>query len=451
MPAQEQLDPTGAKILDGAVRVLGDFGFKRATVELVAKYAGVSHMTIYRRWPSKNDLLTTAVISEFTTLLDAAFDDTAVDDAAVDDTAVASSTSFAERTWTAFADTVWAVQSHPLVLRELNTESGEQSPLLSSTSGAVMESSVPLVAERLRRLGTTTQDAPAELDSVADVFVRLAHSLVVVKRPGQPLTTRTDVGDYARECFGPYLQALAGLAGRRAGDAALVDLDQRRSSRNRLHRPHLQIAAASLVSVLALGAGLTAVLSGTIELPFITPAGISKPTNPAPPAEVAPGPTSGGLRATFEPQQPDPAVQPPSTVVAPSAARPAAEPATIPQIQLDQRSASSVGSIGGNSADADLPAVDNPVATPVAPPPVPKPGPGPGSRPPGPGPQPPSPKPPGPGPQPPGPKPPGPGPKPPGPGPQQPGPKPPGPGPQQPGPKPPGPGPQPNQQPGPSN
>jgi AcrR family transcriptional regulator len=67
-------DPTGAKILDGAIRVLGDFGVKRATVELVAKYAGVSHMTIYRRWPSKNDLLKTAVIGEFTTLLDTAFE-----------------------------------------------------------------------------------------------------------------------------------------------------------------------------------------------------------------------------------------------------------------------------------------------------------------------------------------------------------------------------------------
>ena len=63
MTAQKP-DPTGAKILDGAIRVLGDFGFKRATVELVAKYAGVSHMTIYRRWPSKVDLLKTAIVGE---------------------------------------------------------------------------------------------------------------------------------------------------------------------------------------------------------------------------------------------------------------------------------------------------------------------------------------------------------------------------------------------------
>lgn len=431
MPVQE-LDPTGAKILDGAVRVLGDFGFKRATVELVAKYAGVSHMTIYRRWPSKNDLLKTAVITEFTTLLDAGFTTSA------GDTGGATNATFAEMTLAAFSDIVWAVQNHPLVLRELNADSGEQSPLLSSTSSAVMEATVPLVAQRLRDLSSTTADAPAHLDSVADVFVRLAHSLVVVKRPDQPLVTRAEVVDYARECFGPYLQALTGLASVPVS-AAVVELDQHRSSRN-WHRPHLQIAAASLVGVLTLGAGLTAVLNGAIALPFITPAGISRPTTPTTPANTPPGPGQDSPRVTAVSQLPAPAVQPPFPVVPPSAAQPAAELSPNTQIDMNQRPASAVGSIGGNSANDDLPA-DKPVATPLAPRPL---GPAPGPRPPGPEPKPPGPGPgPGPGPNPPGPKPPGPGPGP--------GPKPPGPGPQQPGPKPPGPGPQANQQSGPSN
>jgi hypothetical protein len=39
--------------IGGFVTLSGDFGVKRSTVELVANYAGVSHMTIYRRWPSK--------------------------------------------------------------------------------------------------------------------------------------------------------------------------------------------------------------------------------------------------------------------------------------------------------------------------------------------------------------------------------------------------------------
>ena len=59
-------------------------------------------MTIYRRWPSKNDLLKAVIIGEFTTLLDAAFDDAAEESA-----------SFADRSLKAFTDVVWAVQSRP--------------------------------------------------------------------------------------------------------------------------------------------------------------------------------------------------------------------------------------------------------------------------------------------------------------------------------------------------
>ena len=406
MTAQKP-DPTGAKILDGAVRVLGDFGIKRATVELVAKYAGVSHMTIYRRWPSKVDLLKTAITGEFTRLLDTAFEQ-----------ASGHGTAFADRTLHAFTDIVWEVQNHPLAVRELNTESSEQLPLLSSTSTAVMEASVPLVADHLRRAGSAADDAPEDLEPVADVFVRLAYSLVTVKRPERPLTTRAEVADYASECFGPYLQGLNPQADLPADDATVVDLDQHRASRARPQRLYLQIAAASIFGVLTLGAGLTAVLGGTVKLPFITPAGISKPTNTVTPTGIPAGP-----RTTLELQRPAPPLQPdsPGLLFPPAAADPSLPRPAVPQIEAVQRPAPAGGFTGGNSAAGGAPVPDKPVPV-LAPPPSPKPSPGPQPGPgPGPGPKPPGP---GPGPQP------GPGPKPPGPGPG-PGPKPPGPGPNQ--------------------
>lgn len=406
-------DPTGAKILDGAIRVLGDFGFKRATVELVAKYAGVSHMTIYRRWPSKVDLLKTAIIGEFTRLLDTAFQQ-----------AAGHGTSFADRTLHAFTDVVWAVQGHPLATRELNTESSESSPMMSSTATAVMEASVPLVADQLRRAGTTTDDTPADLEPVADIFVRLAFSLLTVKRPERPLNTRAEVADYANECFGPYLLGVnpqaellvvdAAVVDATAGDATVVDLDQHRASRARPQRLYLQIAAASIFGFLTLGAGLAAVLGGTVKLPFITPAGISKPTNAVPPTGIP-----GGPRTAPEPQLPAAPLQPdsPGLLFPPTAADSSLPRPMVPQIEAVQRPAPAGGFIGGNSAAGGAPAPNKPVPV-LAPPPSPKPSPGPQ---PGPGPKPPGP---GPGPQP-GP---GPGPKPPGPGP---GPKQSGPGPNQ--------------------
>lgn len=433
-------DPTGAKILDGATRVLGDFGFKRATVELVAKYAGVSHMTIYRRWPSKNDLLKTAIMGEFTTLLETAFASTG-----------SPGTSFADRSVNAFADIVWTLQSHPLVLRELNSESGEQLP--ASTSGAVMEACVPLVTEQLQSLGAAAEDAPADLDPVADVFVRLAYSLVTVKRPGRPLTTRPEVEDYARECFGPYMEGLAADAAQPA-EAPVIDMEAYRPPRSRRNRPGLQIAAASILSALTIGAGLTAVLSGNVRLPFVAPANFSTPekqttstTSPDGRIVLPAGPAQGGPGGNSGAQLPDSPAQPPAAIEAPSAVSPpVALPASPP---AGPRSAPDIGSVAGNPLTGDRPAPENPVPA-LAPPPGPTPpGPGPGPQPPAPGPQPPAP---GPQPPPPGPKPPAPSPKPPAPGPQPPppAPKPPGPGPGPgPGPKPPGPGPQQQQGPGP--
>lgn len=434
MPGQTP-DPTGAKILDGAMRVLGDFGVKRATVELVAKYAGVSHMTIYRRWPSKSDLIRAAVVGELTETIDSAF-------------AADRDTSFAGAVQSAFSEIVWTARNHPLVIRELDAESGE--PLLPEESSALMETSVPVVTARLRELaeragaGNSPVDSHVDLDALADVFVRLAHSLVVVSRPDHPMATRAEADEYTRDCLGPYLQGLAvpaETAAAVASAAPVVDLEERRAARTRQNRPYLQVAAASLLAVLTLGAGLTAVLNGTIKVPFIAPANISRseapatPEAPAGPAGVRPAP-QGGSEAQTD-QQPG-ALTPDQPADAAGAPAPAGTDTPGVAIPLPQRSIGVAGSVGGGPV-ADTAVGNNPAPV-LAP--APQPAPAPAPKPPAPGPQPPAPgpKPPAPGPAP------APAPKPPAPKPPAPAPKPPAPAPKPPGP---GPGPGPNQGPGP--
>ena len=412
-PAPEP-DPTGAKILDGVLRVLGDFGVKRATVELVAKYAGVSHMTIYRRWPSKSELLTAAVVGEFTALLDTEFGRSAE-----------HGETFAERALAAFTGVVWAVQNHPVVQRELTTDSGEQ----ALASGAVVETAVPLVTGRLTSLAAETGESPHDLDAVADVFVRLAHSLVAVKRSDQPLADLDELAAYARGRFGPYLQALATPASPASPaspvGADVIDLDRRRAAGDR-GRPRLQIAAASLLAVLAVSGGLTLALTGKTRLPFITPADIAKSPVPSAPADPATGPTQGGAPQDSEPGFPAP---PPQLAPASPATRATVQPAPqqVPQAGTGGQPGAAVGSIGGGAADDSVPAIDRPVSPPRPVPgqsPGPKPPPPPGPKPPpAPGPQPPQPPPP----PKPAPPPPGPGPNPGNPGPGGPGPGGPGP------------------------
>ncbi|MDT5315810.1 MAG: hypothetical protein QOE74_4830 [Mycobacterium sp.] len=250
MPGQAP-DPTGVKILDAASRVLADFGFKRATVELVAKYAAVSHMTVYRRWSSKGDLLRFAVLRELSMLLDAAFDN------------AADVESFDEKVVRAFTGVVWSVRSHPLMIRELNTEPEVLLAMMSTGSGSIMETAVPLVAQQLSRIADADTSAD-DLEALADVFVRLAHSLVLVQHRNSPLDTRADLDVYARRFFDPLPAASFGASVPLiAAAGSSVDEDTAAGDdvapRAMVQRHRLQLAAASLLAVLLVGAGLSAV------------------------------------------------------------------------------------------------------------------------------------------------------------------------------------------------
>jgi AcrR family transcriptional regulator len=192
-------DRTSARILDAAVQVLIDFGVKRATVDMVAKYADVSHMTVYRRWPARNDLLRAAVEREFATVLDAAFD------------AAGDRDGFEDKVVGAFGALVWSVHTHPLTARELRTEPETVLPLLTTGSAPAMTTAVALVAERVRRTADDCGVQVDDPDALADILVRLAHSLLLVPHPGRPLASRADVDEYARRYVAPLTRSAIGV------------------------------------------------------------------------------------------------------------------------------------------------------------------------------------------------------------------------------------------------
>ncbi|HEX5142325.1 MAG TPA: TetR/AcrR family transcriptional regulator [Mycobacterium sp.] len=189
----QQPDSVGVGILDSAMRVLVDFGFRRATVESVARYAGVSHMTVYRRWSGKAELFRTAVVREVDGIFQAAF--ATVSPAGPFDDAVVS----------VFGQIVWELHGHPLMARVLGSEPEFVLPMLTTDSGPSMEM---LVASTSGRLAVLAQQAGSELadpDALADIFVRLAHSLLLVPNPSRPLTAHADVEDYARRNLRPFV------------------------------------------------------------------------------------------------------------------------------------------------------------------------------------------------------------------------------------------------------
>ncbi len=195
--AEPEPDRTGVAILDAALRVLVDFGVKRATVELVAKYAGVSHMTVYRRWPAKNELLLTAVMTEFRRLFTDVYEEARQLD------------SFDDKVVTGFTGILWCIKSHPLMARELATEPEVVMPFLTTASGPAMDMAIAFGAENLRRAAKADGLVLSDPVALAEVLVRLAHSLLLAPRPEPSLQTKADVDDYARRYILPLTRSSA--------------------------------------------------------------------------------------------------------------------------------------------------------------------------------------------------------------------------------------------------
>jgi AcrR family transcriptional regulator len=63
-------DPTADAILDAARSSVGHFGIRRTTLSDIARLAGVSRMTVYRRYPDLPALIRELMTREFGALMD---------------------------------------------------------------------------------------------------------------------------------------------------------------------------------------------------------------------------------------------------------------------------------------------------------------------------------------------------------------------------------------------
>ncbi|OBI10628.1 MULTISPECIES: TetR/AcrR family transcriptional regulator [unclassified Mycobacterium] len=172
-------------ILDTARAVFETYGVRRANIDDVAARAGVSRSTIYRRFPTKDDLFGHVVRREaekFFTTLDRATAGCDPQQAVIE----------------AFALGVRLVHDSPLYSRIADSEP-ELLGMFSRSQAFPIGQFADGIAHTLRRCGADIPDR--DLTNIADILLRVALGIIVFP------TERLDTSDPAavREYAGRYL------------------------------------------------------------------------------------------------------------------------------------------------------------------------------------------------------------------------------------------------------
>ena len=148
-------DPTSQRILEAALREASTVGLARLTVEDVVRRAGVARMTVYRRFPRRDDLVGALVRRETQRFLAAVADGIEQADDPRDGVAEAfiAAARFARR--------------HPILRRAAHTESA----LSPAENAKLLDLGAIFIAGHIHGEAPGTPSQPVRW--VADVFARL--------------------------------------------------------------------------------------------------------------------------------------------------------------------------------------------------------------------------------------------------------------------------------------
>lgn len=181
---------TEATILETARAVFETYGVRRTNIEDIAVRAGVSRSTIYRRFPTKDDLFEKVVRRE------AALFFTALDQATAGHTPQ-------QAVIEAFALGVRLVHDSPLYSRIADSEP-ELFGMFSRSQAFPIGRFADGIARTLRRCGAAIPEP--DLANIADILLRVALGIIVFP------TDRLDTSDSAavREYAARYLVPIIG-------------------------------------------------------------------------------------------------------------------------------------------------------------------------------------------------------------------------------------------------
>ncbi|WP_151772488.1 TetR/AcrR family transcriptional regulator [Streptomyces abyssomicinicus] len=190
----ETEDRTAQRILDAALEQFTLFGLRRSSVDDVAKRAGVSRVTVYRRFQTKDRLVEDTLLREhrrFFQRLDAA---------------VAALPTMEERVVEGFVVALRHTRAHPLFGGLLRLEPEVVLPYLTVQGGSSLSATVEYLTGHLRRAQQAEGRPDEDPRPVAELMVRVAVSFLL--NPTSCIETGDE--DQSRAFARRYLAPLLG-------------------------------------------------------------------------------------------------------------------------------------------------------------------------------------------------------------------------------------------------
>lgn len=184
-------DPTAERIIAGALEQFEEAGIRRSSVEEIARRAGVSRITVYRRFPQKERLIETVVLREVNEFF------------ARVEAAVAPLDSVEDRIVEGFAFTLAAARGHGLLTRLLRDEPEMLLPLLTIEGGPLIATGRSFLAQQM--LIARSDVPPADVEVVAELVGRLVLSFLLTPESVAEVQSPRKAREFARRWIAPLM------------------------------------------------------------------------------------------------------------------------------------------------------------------------------------------------------------------------------------------------------
>ena len=188
-------DETSTRILDAAHGLFCHIGIQRSTMEDVARRAGVSRITVYRRFTTKAVLVDQVVRREVRRY----FDQFLID--------IEHAETAADRVVLGFVSSLRAFRRNPLIGRLMAADPNALVPSTIGDGGRTLATVRAFVAGQLRseqEAGNVSSDV--NVDIVAELMVRVCSSFLVIPSHIVDLDDDEQLRDLARQFLVPMLE-----------------------------------------------------------------------------------------------------------------------------------------------------------------------------------------------------------------------------------------------------